>query len=628
VPKRTLSDGRYELESLPLARGGMGEVWLGRDTKLDREVAVKFVRFPDGVPEENLIRRFVRESRITARLEHPGVPAVYDVGTDGGRPFLVMQRVHGISVADLIAEQGTLPIGWAAAIAAQVCAVLTVAHAASLVHRDLKPRNLMLEPDGCVKVLDFGLAVAPTLADFSRITATGETIGSPAYMAPEQVEADLSSPATDLYALGCTLHEMLAGDHVFSGSTSYSVMAKQVKDAPIGVRTFRPDVPAGLERLVLDLLEKQPEVRPAGADEVYRRLLPFVADLGVLPGALDPPTRTSPVRMYAGVLNRVYTGEEAPAAAPRTPLPRTAACHTEPPAVSRNELVRSRGAARELVRQSRFSEAADLLRAVVRSGRETFGDTDTEVVQTRYQFANTLFEGGDYRGAAPVYRALTADLEAGGAASRELSFPCRAKEATCYALTGRTGEALRILTALLEDHRKAFGDADPRTLELRKQIGLLELGAGQRQAAKRTLTELLGDVRRSPGDGHPMAAEVAGLLTTLRRDDDDPVNSADAEWLDVLRYVNSDEPGIDRLLRNLSDRRLPRPVVGYELGDSAWPAELAWPEHRIAVVLSGPADDPETADRNAAYRVAGWDARTAEAWTADELAAQLTTKEE
>src|SRR4051812_25759167 len=119
----------------------MGEVWLGRDTKLDREIAVKFLRFPDGVPEEELVRRFHRESRITARLEHPRVPAVYDVGTHDGRPFLVMQRVHGISVADLVEEQGPLPIGWAAAVAAQVCAVLTAAHAASLVHRDLKPAN-------------------------------------------------------------------------------------------------------------------------------------------------------------------------------------------------------------------------------------------------------------------------------------------------------------------------------------------------------------------------------------------------------------------------------------------------------------------------------------------------------
>jgi serine/threonine protein kinase len=124
---------------------------------------VKFVRFPDGVPDDELIRRFVRESRITARMQYPGVPAIFDVGTDDGRPFLVMQRINGSSVSTLLAEHDRLPVGLAASIAAQTCAVLAAAHHASLVHRDLKPANLMLEPDGTVKVLDFGLAVAMDL---------------------------------------------------------------------------------------------------------------------------------------------------------------------------------------------------------------------------------------------------------------------------------------------------------------------------------------------------------------------------------------------------------------------------------------------------------------------------------
>jgi serine/threonine protein kinase len=117
--QRTVIGNRYELQRVPIAKGGMGEVWEGRDLKLDREIAVKFIRFPDDKPDDNLVRRFVRESRITARLQHPGVPAVFDVGTHESRPFLVMQRIRGASVADLVAEQGPLPIGWAAAIAAQ-----------------------------------------------------------------------------------------------------------------------------------------------------------------------------------------------------------------------------------------------------------------------------------------------------------------------------------------------------------------------------------------------------------------------------------------------------------------------------------------------------------------------------
>ncbi|MDT0329186.1 serine/threonine-protein kinase [Nocardiopsis lambiniae] len=154
-------DARYELAAAPIARGGMGDVWEGTDVRLGCRVAVKFVRFPGDADEEErteLVRRFLREAKITAELQHPGVPSVFDIGYDGDRPYLVMQLVRGVSVADLVAEQVRLPVGWAAGIAAQVCAVLAVAHRASLVPRDLKPGNLMLEPDGTVKVLDFGLA--------------------------------------------------------------------------------------------------------------------------------------------------------------------------------------------------------------------------------------------------------------------------------------------------------------------------------------------------------------------------------------------------------------------------------------------------------------------------------------
>ncbi|MEV5693051.1 serine/threonine-protein kinase [Micromonospora globbae] len=509
---------------MPLARGGMGEVWLGRDTKLDREIAVKFIRFPDGTRDDEHIRRFVRESRITARLEHPGVPAVYDVGVDDdGRPFLVMQRIRGISIADLVAEQGPLPIGWAAAIAAQVCAVLAAAHRASLVHRDLKPSNLMLEPDGRVKVLDFGLAVAPTLADFSKITHTGQPLGTPAYMAPEQVEANLSSPATDLYALGCTLHEMLSGTHVFTGSTSYSVMSKQVREEPPPLRSLRADVPAELERLVLDLLEKKPQSRPTSADAVYERLLPFATGLGGLPGALDPPTVTSPVRMYASVLSRVFAEPSSLAGTARRKVQRQPV-EPAPPAeptpsvrLHRSDLDRARSEANQLVRQSRYSQAAEVLAEAAGPASRTFGATDRDVVSLRFQLAETLFEGGDYRRAAPAYHELAADLSAADGTQIDLLLRCRLKEATCHALTGQTSQALRQLTDLLHDQRQAYGDDDPRTLELRRQIGLLQLGAGQRQAAEQTLSALLADLKRLRNAANPSTTEIADLLASLRR---------------------------------------------------------------------------------------------------------------
>jgi hypothetical protein len=525
---RVLIDNRYELEPAPLARGGMGEVWVGRDTRLDREVAVKFIRFPDGQHDEELVRRFVRESRITARLEHPGVPAVYDGGTYRGRPYLVMQRIHGISVADLIAEHGPLPVAWAAAIAAQVCAVLAVAHEASLVHRDLKPANLMLDRDGGVKVLDFGLAVALDLADMSQITRSGQTLGTPAYMAPEQISASRSDPLTDLYGLGCTLHEMITGSAVFTGPTAYAVMRSQVDFPPPPLRRLRPEVPAALEALVLDLLAKKPGDRPPDARAVYRRLAPFAADLPAISGVVRAGDLSSPARMYATVLARVLpdraaapVGPAAPAAAPAERAA-PAAAPPEPAAgatqsISRTDLDRLRREAVSLARESRYSQAADLLTGAVGPAARALGPRDADVLSLRVHLADVLFDGGDYRGAGPAYRRLVDDLRGIGGVDAETVLRCQLREATCHALTGHASRALHQMRAVLDEQARLSGPDDPRTLDLRKQIGLLQLGAGQRDAARHTLESLEIDLMRLFGAGSPMLAAVSDLLAGIDR---------------------------------------------------------------------------------------------------------------
>ncbi|WP_017624457.1 serine/threonine-protein kinase [Nocardiopsis chromatogenes] len=506
----------------------MGEVWEGHDTRLDREVAVKFLRFPDGEHDPDLVRRFVRESRITARLCHPGVPGVYDAGTENGRPYLVMQRIHGISVADLVAEEERLPVGWAAAIAAQVCAVLTAAHRRSLVHRDLKPTNLMLEPDGTVKVLDFGLAVALDRSDGSRITRTGESPGTPAYMAPEQVMSGMSTPQTDLYSLGCTLHEMLTGRRVFTGSTPFAVMHGQVHQAPRPVRELRPDVPADLDAVIDRMLRKRPEDRPGGAEEVYRALLPFAAALGPLPGVLDPPSVPSPTRMQASVLERVFAeaagvggpsgqGGAGHGVADRRAGPvETAAGEGGDGGTSsmtRLDIAHARSEAAALSGSSRYRQAADVLQAAVAAARGVFGPNDGDVVELRMDLANILFEGGDFRAAEPEFSALAADLaEAGAPSDGSLVFRCRFQAATCRALAGETASALEELQALRADEERAYGADDARPLELRRQIGLLQRGAGQHAEAHATLTALAEDLLRIHGPGHPTLEQVTDLL--------------------------------------------------------------------------------------------------------------------
>ncbi|MDF5753205.1 serine/threonine-protein kinase [Spongiactinospora sp. TRM90649] len=290
---------RYVLADLPLGQGGMGAVYGGHDRHLDRKVAVKLLRVP-AEHDAELEQRFIREARILARLEHPGAPVLFDFGAHDQRLFQVMQFIDGVTVADVISEHGPLPVPWAAAIAAQACAVLSAAHALSICHRDLKPNNLMLCPDGSVKVLDFGLAVLREAgaAPFTRI---GQILGTPAYMAPEQIRHGVASARSDLYALGCVLHETLSGRPVFTGPTDYSVLDAHVNHPPPPV----DGVPPGLAALVAALLEKRPEDRPPDAAAVYGLLEPFAVGLPVLPGFLAPPTVPSPGRMYARMVGRV-----------------------------------------------------------------------------------------------------------------------------------------------------------------------------------------------------------------------------------------------------------------------------------------------------------------------------------
>ena len=193
------------------------------------------------------MRRFNREARITARLGHPGVAVLYDFGTDQGELFMVMEHVSGVTIADLIAEVVQVPVPWAAAIVAQVCAVLAAAHEQQLVHRDLKPSNVMIRPDGSVKVLDFGLAATLTPGEFSQITRAGELPGTASYMAPEVAEGKQAEPASDLYSTGCLLYELLTGTTVFENSDPVAEIKAHLSRQPASVLSSRPEVPAELD---------------------------------------------------------------------------------------------------------------------------------------------------------------------------------------------------------------------------------------------------------------------------------------------------------------------------------------------------------------------------------------------
>ena len=320
--EQVLAD-RYALVS-PLGRGGMGQVWEARDTRLDRKVAVKlltagaFAASPDFGLD---VRRFTREAAVTAGLTHPSVPAIFDAGTYDSGLYLVMEQVDGCTNGDLIAEQGPLPVAWAAGIAGQVAAVLAIAHQRGILHRDIKPQNVMLTRDGTAKILDFGVAGIIS----QRITSTGVTVGTPGYIAPEQLHDLPATPQTDLYALGCLLYEMLAGEPVFTATSPAGLIRMHMEQAPPPLR--RRDVPPQLESLLWQLLDKDPARRPADARRAYDLLLPFVSPPGPL-GDIDPEagSRTG-MQLYSRLLARLSgadpSGPGLPAARPAMRAPGT-----------------------------------------------------------------------------------------------------------------------------------------------------------------------------------------------------------------------------------------------------------------------------------------------------------------
>jgi len=277
---RAIAD-RYRLVS-PLGRGGMGQVWEGSDLRLNRRVAVKLIHKADLADGQEAVRRFHREARVTARMSHPGVPAVYDFGNADDELFVAMEYIEGQTVADLIAEESPLPVPWSAYLAAQACSVLAAAHASGLVHRDIKPSNLLLTRHGAVKVIDFGVAAAPGLPQFSQITQTGQIPGTARYLAPELYEGSPAGPASDLYAVGRLLEELLAEN--------------------------RHAAPAALDSLVDALLLEDPQKRPTDATEVFTALHAFISPLPHLPGALAPDPHTDPTHLYTAAQAKAFPG--------------------------------------------------------------------------------------------------------------------------------------------------------------------------------------------------------------------------------------------------------------------------------------------------------------------------------
>jgi serine/threonine-protein kinase len=261
---------RYEVGRL-LGAGGMAEVFEGRDRLLARRVAIKVLQ-AQFARDPSFLIRFKREAQAAASLSHPNIVGVYDTGTEDGTHFIVMEYVEGRTLKDVIRAEGPLYPERAAEVCADVCSALIAAHARGLIHRDIKPGNVMLTPEGKVKVMDFGIARATTS---ETITQTAAVVGTAQYISPEQAQGQTVDYRSDLYSTGCCLYEMLTGTVPFTGATPVAIAYRHVREDPTPPRMLNPDVPAPLEAITLKAMSKLPDNRYQTAAEMHDDLERF-----------------------------------------------------------------------------------------------------------------------------------------------------------------------------------------------------------------------------------------------------------------------------------------------------------------------------------------------------------------
>ncbi|GHF04814.1 serine/threonine protein kinase [Streptomyces morookaense] len=535
-----LIQGRYQLLEL-IGRGGMGEVWRARDESLGRHVAVKCLKPMGPRHEQSYLRvlreRFRREARVAASLQHRGITVVHDFGESDGVLYLVMELLDGRNLSQLLEDNKhhPLPVPDVVDIAEQVGAALAYTHRQGIVHRDLKPANIVRLADGTVKICDFGIArLAHDIGFSTRLTGTGIAMGTPHYMSPEQIGAGNVDHRSDLYSLGCVLYELATGAPPFDMDDAWAVLVGHRDTPPQPPRELRPELPEPFERVVLDLLAKDPAGRPEDAADFLRRVLaghperPYRDGTSghlMLPGprtALRDRTRQNEPPRLPGWARHMTTGSKAAGTGPLQPPPPDPAdqltgawtrswttqggiAGTEhpPPPARLTELAGRHSEGLRFARLGRWSEAGEVHRGVVAERERALGPDHPDTLASRYELAFALSRLGRTDEAMREFARTAAGRERALGADHPDTLAARQETAYVLGQLGRHFEAHQVYAAVLAARERTMGPDDPDTLRCRHNLAFNLSRLGRLEDSYRMAHEVAEARARVLGPDHP-----------------------------------------------------------------------------------------------------------------------------